>query len=302
MGSPTQARRIYHLNLTTFKLDPIDEEPGLKIDKEYLSLPQAVTYPSANGRIAHGYFYPPKNKDYTAQSGELPPLILITHGGPTAQNTSTFNLKIQYWTSRGFAVFDVNYGGSTGYGRAYRDSLKGNWGVIDVEDCDYAAQYAVKQGWADPNKLIIRGGSAGGFTVLAALASSKTFKCGASYAGVADLKGLIEDTHKFELHYLDQLIGPYPECKQLYEERSPLQQFDKISCPVIFFQGAEDKIVPLKQAQKMHHALEEKGIKTELIVYPGEEHGFRIAQNIQDSLEKELRFYSDIFTSATTAL
>jgi dipeptidyl aminopeptidase/acylaminoacyl peptidase len=219
----------------------------------------------------------------------------MSHGGPTAQALPIFDLKIQFWTSRGFAVVDVNYGGSSGYGRPYRDALKRKWGIVDVQDCESAAQYLIAQGKADPKRIAIRGGSAGGYTTLAALTHCDTFTVGASYYGVSDLAALAEETHKFESRYLDELIGPYPQAKTLYEERSPLFHANKLRCPIIFFQGAEDLVVPQDQAQKMYDALKKKGIETELIIYPEEGHGFRNADNIKDSLMRELAFYNKVW-------
>lgn len=295
MGTPDVCRRLFKLDLNSLKYTFLDEIEEFKIDSGYISLPESIAYPSAQGRTAYGYYYAPKNKDFQSPSRSLPPLIIMSHGGPTAAADPIFNIKVQYWTSRGFAVLDVNYGGSTGFGRAYRNLLKGQWGIVDVEDCSEGALYLTKQGKADPSKLIIRGASAGGYTTLAALAFTKTFAAGASYFGVADLELLVQDTHKFEALYLDQLIGPYPASKKLYEERAPLLHADRISCPVIFFQGALDKVVPLNQAEKMYDALKKKGLKTKLIVYDNEEHGFRQAENIQDSMEQELRFYQEVF-------
>lgn len=294
MGSSKVSRRLYKLNLSSQTITLLDEVEEFPIDSGYISLPEPIAFPSAQGRTAYGYYYAPKNKDFKSAAGTLPPLMIMSHGGPTAAADPIFNIKVQYWTSRGFAVLDVNYGGSTGFGRAYRNLLKGQWGIVDVEDCSEGALYLAKQGKADPRKLLIRGGSAGGYTTLAALAFTKTFAAGASYYGVADLELLAQDTHKFEALYLDQLIGPYPDSKKLYEERAPLLHADQITCPVIFFQGALDKVVPLNQAKKMYAALMQKGLKTKLVIYENEEHGFRQAENIQDSMEQELRFYLEV--------
>jgi dipeptidyl aminopeptidase/acylaminoacyl peptidase len=218
-----------------------------------------------------------------------------SHGGPTAAAGNALSLKIQYWTSRGFAYVDVNYGGSTGYGRAYRQRLNGQWGLVDVADCVKAAEYLAEQGLADSEKLAISGGSAGGYTTLAALTFHNTFKAGASYYGISDLTALAEDTHKFESRYLDGLIGPYPERKDLYERRSPINYPDQLTCPVIFFQGLEDKVVPPNQAEMMVNALKRKGITVEYVPFPEEQHGFRIAANIKKAIEGELTFYGEVF-------
>ncbi|MGH2612608.1 MAG: alpha/beta hydrolase family protein, partial [Rhabdochlamydiaceae bacterium] len=281
-------------NRLTHKTVVIAHNPLPHIDPETLSLPELITFPS-HTRKAHAIYYPPKNKEWQPPSGTLPPLIVMSHGGPTAQVVPVFDLKIQFWTSRGFAVVDVNYGGSTGYGRPYRDALKKNWGIVDVEDCQAAAKYLIAQRKADPKRIAIRGGSAGGYTTLAALTFGDTFTVGASYYGVSDLSALAEETHKFESRYLDQLVGPYPQTKSLYHDRSPLFHVEKLRCPVIFFQGAEDRVVPIGQAQRMYDALKKKGIETELIIYPEEQHGFRNAENIKDSLLRELAFYNKVW-------
>lgn len=294
-GTAEAARQIYKLCLKTFHVVSVESKKNGVIEKEFFSKPESIEFPSANGRVAYGYFYPPQNKNYQGVGQTVPPLIVMSHGGPTGCADPIFNLRIQYWTSRGFAVLDVDYGGSVGYGRNYRESLKGKWGIVDVEDCIFGASYLAQQGKVDTNKIVIRGSSAGGFTTLLALTSSSIFAAGASYYGVADLELLVRDTHKFEASYLDSLIGPYPERQDLYRERSPINHADKISCPVIFFQGAKDKVVPPNQAQMMDEALRKRGIKTELIIYENEEHGFRQAETIKDSLEKELKFYLETF-------
>jgi dipeptidyl aminopeptidase/acylaminoacyl peptidase len=218
-----------------------------------------------------------------------------SHGGPTAAAGNSLSLKIQYWTSRGFAYLDVNYGGSTGYGRAYRQRLDHQWGIVDVDDCVNGAKFLVQEGKADPNKLAISGGSAGGYTTLAALIFRQTFKAGASHYGVSDLEALATDTHKFEARYLDRLIGPYPEQQEVYKMRSPINFTDQLACPVVFFQGLEDKVVPPNQAEMMVEALKQKGLPVAYVPFPEEQHGFRIAANIKRALEGELYFYSRIF-------
>jgi len=244
---------------------------------------------------AHAFFYPPQNKDYRAPDEERAPLIVISHGGPTAGTTQTLNLAIQYWTSRGVAVVDVNYGGSTGYGRAYRQRLDGQWGIVDTEDCVNGALYVVEKFGIDPQRLIIRGGSAGGYTTLCALAFHDTFQAGASYYGVSDLAALAQETHKFESRYLDRLIGPYPDRQDLYKARSPIHRVEGLACPIIFFQGLEDKVVPPSQAEKMVAILKEKKLPVAYIAFEKEQHGFRMAQNIKRALDAELYFYSRIF-------
>ena len=268
--------------------------PGPAPDPRYLSRGRPIDFPSAGGRRAYAFFYPPKNDDVRPPRGEKPPLVVKSHGGPTSTAEHRYDTEVQYWTSRGFAVVDVNYGGSTGYGRAYRESLRGRWGIVDVEDCAAAAEALAARGEVDPGKLLIRGGSAGGYTTLAALAFKDTFAAGASHYGVADLAGLARDTHKFESRYLDRLVGPYPERADLYRERSPLEARDRFSCPVIFFQGAEDRIVPPNQAESMVEALRAKGVRVDYHLFEGEQHGFRRAENIVRALEAELHFYGEV--------
>ena len=272
------------------------------LDSGYLAAPQAITYPTGNGsnntdnnEQAHAFYYPPYNNDYQPMANEQPPLIVLAHGGPTGATESSLNLKIQYWSSRGFAVLDVNYRGSTGYGRVYRDKLKNNWGITDVEDVCAGADYLIQKGLADKDRVAIKGSSAGGYTVLAALTFSDTFKAGCSLYGIGDLQTLATDTHKFESRYLDALIGPWPETKDIYLDRSPINHIDKLNCPVIFFQGLDDKVVPPNQAEDMFGALIQKGIATAYVPFKGEGHGFRQAANIERALEGELDFYGKVF-------
>jgi len=264
------------------------------IEEGYLSIPQHIAFPS-NGRTAYGLYYAPKNKDFQGPHGEKPPLVVMIHGGPTAQTRNYLQMKMQYWTSRGFAVLDVNYGGSTGYGRSYRQLLDYHWGIIDVEDCVNGALFLANQGKVDPNKLVIRGGSAGGYTTLAALAFKNVFKSGASYYGVADITALAHDTHKFEQKYMDKLVGKYPEDKKIWEERSPIHSVDQIKSPLILFQGENDAVVPKNQSIMIYEALKRRQIPVELHIYEGEEHGFRQAKNIVHSLNRETEFYLDVF-------
>jgi len=294
-GSPTQPLGVIKINIATGETKIIKSSSDLDIDKGYLSQPLQIEFPTSNGKTAFAWYYPPQNKDFSATEGELPPLLVKSHGGPTAATTALYNLRIQYWTSRGFALVDVNYGGSTGYGREYRQRLNQNWGIVDVEDCINVAKYLVKQGKVDENKLAISGGSAGGYTTLAALTLYDTFKAGASYYGVSDLEALAQDTHKFESRYLDNLIGKYPEEIAIYQNRSPINHIDKLSCPVAFFQGLEDKIVPPNQAEMMVKALDNKGIKTIYVTFPDEQHGFRKSENIKRALDGEFQFYALIF-------
>lgn len=268
---------------------------ALDLDSAYVSEAQAISFPTSDDEIAHGFFYPPKNKDFVAPEGELPPLIVRSHGGPTSAASPALSLLIQYWTSRGFAVIDVNYRGSTGYGRAYRDKLNGRWGIVDVEDCINAALYLATNGKVDRERLCIRGGSAGGYTTLSALTFHNVFRAGASHYGIGDLLALAKDTHKFESRYLDRLIGPLPEAAQLYSERSPINFTERLNCPIIFFQGLDDKVVPPNQAQAMVEVLKEKGLPVAYVPFTGEGHGFRKSENIKLGLEAELYFYARVF-------
>jgi dipeptidyl aminopeptidase/acylaminoacyl peptidase len=294
-SSPTESTVAVSFDLITEKKQILKRSSTLEIDLEFLSLPEPIEFPTNNGLTAYAWYYPPKNKDYSAPVGELPPLLVRSHGGPTAAASASLNLRVQYWTSRGFAYLDVNYGGSTGYGRKYRQRLQGNWGIVDVDDCVNAARYLVDRGWVDGDKLAISGGSAGGFTTLAALTFKDTFKAGASHYGVSDLEALVRDTHKFEARYLDGLIGKYPEAKEIYVARSPIYHTEKLACPVIFFQGLEDRVVPPNQAEMMVTALKEKGLPVAYVPFAEEQHGFRQANHIKRALEGEFYFYSRIF-------
>lgn len=294
-ASPTESTSIVRLDLTTGQIEVLRRSSEVAIDNTYLSTPQAIEFPTENSLTAHAFFYPPKNPDYTAPAHDLPPLLVKSHGGPTATASSRLNLGIQYWTSRGFAVLDVNYGGSTGYGRKYRQRLDSQWGIVDVDDCVNGAQYLVKRGEVDSNRIAIAGGSAGGYTTLCALTFRNSFKAGASYYGVSDLEALARDTHKFESRYLDGLIGPYPERRDLYWERSPIHFTDRLNCPVIFFQGLEDKIVLPNQAEMMVSALKANSLPVAYVAFEGEQHGFRRAENIKRALDGELYFYSRVF-------
>lgn len=294
-SSPTTSSAVISLDLETKDWTILKQSSELNLDARYLSVPEVLTFPTENGLTAHAWYYPPQNPDYQAPETDLPPLVVKSHGGPTAAAGNSLSLKIQYWTSRGFAYLDVNYGGSTGYGRAYRQRLDYQWGIVDVDDCVNGAKFLVQEGKADPNKLAISGGSAGGYTTLAALTFRQTFKAGASHYGVSDLEALATDTHKFEARYLDRLIGPYPEDQATYKTRSPINFTDQLACPVVFFQGLEDKVVPPNQAEMMVEALKQKGLPVAYVPFAEEQHGFRIAANIKRALEGELYFYSQIF-------
>ena len=260
-----------------------------------ISIARAVEFPTEGGLSAHGYYYPPANAGFEGPGDAAPPLIVRSHGGPTGQSTRGLSLKYQFWTSRGFAVLDVNYSGSTGYGRAYRERLSGNWGVADVDDCVHGATYCANQGWADPDRLIIVGGSAGGYTTLCALTFRDVFKAGCSSYGIGDLTALANDTHKFESRYLDKLIGRWPEDAEIYRKRSPINAADRLNCPILFLQGEEDKVVPPNQAEAMVDALRDKKLPVGYLLFEGEGHGFRRAETIRRALEAELSFYAQIF-------
>ena len=267
----------------------------VQIEPGYLSRPEAISFPTQHNRKAYALFYPPVNADFKAPADKLPPLIVICHGGPTGSASTKQNLQIQYWTSRGIAVLDVDYGGSSGYGRQYRERLNGMWGVVDVEDCVNGARHLVNSGLVDSEQLAIRGGSAGGFTVLSALTFYDLFCAGASYYGVSDLMALSRHTHKFESKYLDNLIGPLPEAEKSYRERSPINYTSQLSCPVILFQGLKDKVVPPAQSEKMVTAMKKRGVPVCYLSFEEETHGFRKSLNIKKALESEIVFYSEIF-------
>ena len=294
-NAPTLTTAIVRMELATGKIDVLRESREVTIDTAYFSTPQHIEFPTTGGLTAYGFYYPPANPDFTAPQGDLPPLLVMSHGGPTAAVGTGLSYAIQYWTSRGVAVLDVNYGGSTGYGREFRRRLNGQWGVVDMDDCSNGALYLAEKGLADRNRLAITGGSAGGYTTLCALTFKDVFGAGASYFGVSDLAALASDTHKFESRYLDSLIGPFPERRDLYDARSPIYHLDKLNRPMIILQGLEDKIVPPNQAQLMFEAVRSKELPVAYLAFEGEQHGFRKSENIKRSIEAELYFYSRIF-------
>ena len=294
-SGPAQPISIVRLNLATQAQYVLRQATNMTIPATVLSEPKAITFPTENGRSAHAFYYPPKNDAYRVPPSEKPPIIVISHGGPTAATTVKLSPSILYWTSRGIGVLDVNYGGSTGYGRSYRQRLNGQWGVVDVEDCINAAQYLVKQGRADGARLAIMGGSAGGYTTLCALTFHDVFAAGVSLFGISDVELMAAETHKFESRYLDSMIGPYPEAKALYEQRSPIHFTGQLNCPLLLLQGLEDRVVPPNQAKIMFEALKAKGVPVAYVPFAGEGHGFRQAKNIKRTLDGTLYFLSRVF-------
>ena len=294
-GTPTSGLAPYRVDVDTGTVDRLSEELTPGYDEGYVSTARPITFPTTGGRDAHALYYPPVNPDVVAPERELPPLLVFIHGGPTSSAAPSLALSRQFWTSRGFAVADVNYGGSTGFGSEYRRRLDGAWGVVDVDDCIAAARHLADRGDVDPDRLAIRGGSAGGFTTLAALTSHHTFGAGASHYGVADLEALALETHKFESRYLDRLIGPYPEMADVYRDRSPINHIEHCTTPLIVFQGLEDEVVPPAQAEMIVGALAANGVPHAYLPFEGEQHGFRIAANIVRALEAELWFYGRVF-------
>ena len=294
-AGPADHPAVVRIDLATGAVDRLRTAGDLPIDPAYLSTAEPVEFPTEGGLTAHGLFYPPANPHYAPPRSERPPLVVKTHGGPTSSAQACLNLAVQYYTSRGIAVLDVNYGGSTGYGRDYRRRLYGRWGVVDVDDCVNGALWLAGRGRVDRRRMAITGGSAGGYTTLAALTFRDVFAAGASHFGVSDCEALARETHKFESRYLDTLIGPYPQRADLYRHRSPIHHVEDLSCPIIFFQGLEDRIVPPNQAERMVDALRKRNIPVAYLAFEGEQHGFRKGRNIRRAIEAELYFFSRIF-------
>jgi dipeptidyl aminopeptidase/acylaminoacyl peptidase len=293
-ASPLRAAAVVRVSLGDGRVDVLKESAPGTLDPGDLSEAEAIEFPAEGGEIGHAFYYAPRNRDVESRSGR-PPLIAISHGGPTAAAARTLDVRIQYWTTRGFAVVDVNYGGSTGYGRKYRERLRGEWGRVDVGDMIHAVRSLVEAERVDPERLIIRGGSAGGYTTLAALTFHPgVFRAGASYYGVSDLELLARDTHKFEARYLDSLVGPYPAMAAEYRARSPIHATAGLACALIFFQGLDDHVVPPNQSELMADAVRRKGLPVAYVAFEGEQHGFRRSETIQRTLEAELYFYSRV--------
>ena len=293
-GSPVTSLSIVEIELSTGRTSVLKTGREDSIEAAYISVAELIEFPTEGHVTAHALYYAPTNRDFRGPEGARAPLIVESHGGPTSQTVSVLNYEVQYWTSRGFGVVDVNYGGSSGYGRAYRERLKGNWGVVDLDDCVNAAKFLASSGRADERALLIHGGSAGGYTTLCALTFRRDFAAGASYFGVGDLGALARDTHKFESRYPDGLVGPYPEREDLYRARSPIFHTELMRTPVILFQGLEDEVVPPAQAEAMAEALRLRGVPFAYVSFEGEQHGFRQARNIMRVAEAELYFYSQV--------
>jgi dipeptidyl aminopeptidase/acylaminoacyl peptidase len=293
-GSATVSRSIVEVRLSDGECTTLKVGRPLDVDSAYVAVAEPLEFPTANASTSHGYYYAPTNPDFTGPVGERPPLIVASHSGPTSNTATALNPAIQYWTTRGFAVVDVDYGGSSGYGRPYRDRLRGSWGVVDLADCLSAARFLVDTGRVDPKRLLIHGSSAGGYTTLCALTFTDAFAAGASYYGVGDLGLLARNSNKFESRYLDALVGPWPERRDLYEQRSPVFHGDLATTPVILFQGLDDPVVPPTQSAAMAAALDARGVPYAHVTFEGEGHGFRRAENIVRAAEAELYFYGRV--------
>lgn len=298
-SSAALAERLLVIDLDTLAQEVVKVANPAHIDTGYLSIPKAIEFPTEDGLTSHAHYYAPKNQDFEGPPGEKPPLVVHCHGGPTSAGGPTYPFELQYWTSRGFAIVDVDYGGSSGYGRDYRQRLNGNWGVVDVDDCINAARHLIEAGHVDPARVSITGGSAGGYTVLLSLTKRKFYAAGASHYGIGDLVSFVKETHKFESRYVDSLVGPYPERADLYRERSAVNYAEDMSCPVILFQGLEDRVVPPDQAEMFVAACEKRKLPYAYLAFEGEQHGFRQDKNIRRSLEGELYFLSRVFGFST---
>jgi dipeptidyl aminopeptidase/acylaminoacyl peptidase len=293
-GGPTTPMQVVSLDFSTRAVEVLRENDIVEFDAGYLSVPEPIEFPTTDGQTAFAHYYPPTNPVAVARDGERPPLLVHVHGGPTSEVWPELDLELQFFTSRGIACVDVNYRGSTGYGRAFRESLYGRWGVADVDDAVAAARYLVERGLADPERLLISGGSAGGWTTLCALTFRDAFATGSSYFGVSDLEPFAETTHKFESKYLDLLVGPWPEAADLWAERSPVRHAELLSSPLLILQGDEDEVVPPAQAEVIVKALEHRGLPYAYLLFEGEQHGFRKVENISRGLSAELAFYGTI--------
>jgi dipeptidyl aminopeptidase/acylaminoacyl peptidase len=294
-GSSTAPGAIVAIDVDSGDLEVIRRSSEVSVDPRYLSKPQPISFPTTDGATTHALWYPPRNGDYEGPEGERPPLLVHAHGGPTSQTSAAFNLHVNYWTSRGFGLVDVDYRGSSGYGRAYRQALYGNWGVADVDDCVRAAAWLADRGEVDRERMAIIGASAGGYLALAALAFRDVFAAGVTAFGVSDVEALRRDTHKLESHYVDQLIGPWPEAAEIDHERSPIHHLEGFSCPLLVFQGMDDTAVPPAQSEMIVEALRMKGVPVAYLAFEGEGHGFRKRENNLKLIEGQLYFYGRVF-------
>lgn len=299
LGYPDRPSALVEVDWNSGELTTVKASSERVLDPALVSRAEAISWQGPLGEV-HAWYYPPTNPEFTAPAGELPPVQVWSHGGPTAFSGPEYRLATQFWTSRGIGIVDVNYGGSSGYGRAYRERLQGNWGVVDVRDCSEAALTLVERGLADPARLSIRGGSAGGYTTLAALAFTEVFSAGISLYGIGDLETLATGTHKFESRYLDGLVAPYPDGRQTYLERSPVHHLDRLACPMLILQGGQDMVVPPSQAEQMVAAVRAKGLPVAYVFYPDEGHGFRRAENVIATAQAALAFLGKVhgFTPA----
>ncbi len=294
-SAPTSLAELIRWDLEKKEIEVLEKSSDIQLEEGMISLPEEIECVNEKGEKIYGFFYPPMHANYRGPPSERPPLIVKCHGGPTAAATGALNLETQFFTTRGIGVLDMNYGGSAGYGRDYRKRLEGNWGVTDVNDACSGALFLAAQGLVDRDRMVIKGGSAGGFTTLAALCFRDVFQGGVSYFGICDLEKMTEESAKFESHYHHTLIGPYPKLKKLYKERSPIHAIDKIQKPLLLFHGKEDKVVLPKQSEEVYQKLQARGIYTSYILFEGEGHGFRQAKSIQKCLEEEMLFYKKVF-------
>jgi dipeptidyl aminopeptidase/acylaminoacyl peptidase/uncharacterized protein YndB with AHSA1/START domain len=301
-ASELEGAAVVTVELASARHRTLRAPQSVTLAAEYVSRAESLEFATAGGLTAHAFFYPPRNPEYSPDPAERPPVVVQVHGGPTAHSKPQFSLSTQFWTTRGFALLDVNHGGSSGFGRAYRERLNGNWGIVDVNDTVAAVSDLIARGRVDADSTAIRGGSAGGFTVLSALAFHHAFKAGANYYGVSDPEALAHDTHKFESRYLDRLIAPLPAGRAIYEARAPIRHLEGFEAPLITFQGTDDQVVPPSQSRAIVEALRAKGVRVVYLEFPGEQHGFRKAESIGRALESELEFYGQVFGFEPLAL
>lgn len=293
---PSRPTEIVRIDPLTDDVEVVRSLPVPRLDGAVLPEPREITFEGGDGETSHAWYYPPANAEWTGPEGERPPLLVRVHGGPTGAARLEYDLELRFWTSRGWAVCDVDHGGSAGYGRAYRERLRGQWGVLDVADCAAAVRTLADAGTVDADRVAITGGSAGGYTTLMALATTDVFGAGANRFGIADLVAFRDETHRFESRYLDGLIGPWPEAEAIYRERSPIQHLDDFTSPLAVFQGAEDRVVPPSQSELIVKALEARGVPVRYELFAGEQHGFRRQSSIQRTLVVMDRFLRETFS------